>query len=418
VHASTHNPTITDPDRRFFHLFEAAPIGMAICNFDGRILEANSSLASLLGYDRTELPGIDLISFQCGDSQGEESPESQSRPPGSPTTDSSLLAQLMRGERAFFTVEKPCRCSDGSEFWALLKVSLARNSHGTPLFLVALLEDATAHRQMQDRLRQAERIEVIARSAGGIAHDFNNLLTGILSYSDLMLSELDPESRVRHYADEVRRAAEQGAALTQQLLATARKQPVVPRPVSINEIVASTEDLLRHLIGEPITLITALDPSTGLVFFDPSQLRQILLNLVLNARDASPSGGTIRVSTRPGELRADPVNCLPAISLIVEDDGCGMDAETQVRIFEPFFTTKRAGEGTGMGLATVQHIVLEAGGRIEVDSVPDRGTRIEVFLPALAPNRNVPSLAPHTLDTHALDSHLFDVSNRKGDTPC
>ncbi|MGA3196076.1 MAG: PAS domain S-box protein, partial [Terriglobales bacterium] len=180
MHASTHNPTITDPDRRFFHLFEAAPIGMAICNLDGRILEANSSLASLLGYDRTELPGIDLISFQCGDSQGEESPESQSRPPGSPTTDSSLLAQLMRGERAFFTVEKPCRCSDGSEFWALLKVSLARNSHGTPLFLVALLEDATAHRQMQDRLRQAERIEVIARSAGGIAHDFNNLLTGIL----------------------------------------------------------------------------------------------------------------------------------------------------------------------------------------------------------------------------------------------
>lgn len=418
MHASTHNPALSDPDRQFLQLFEAVPAGIAICSFDGRILEANSSLASLLGYDRTELPGIDLFSLPPTQSQGAESPESQSCQPPSTTKDCSPLSQLLRGERDFFTIDKPCRRVDGSHLWAHLKVALARRSRGNPAFLVVLLEDATAHQQMQERLRQAERIEVIARSAGGIAHDFNNLLTGILLYADLMLSELDTESRARHYADEVRRAAEQGAALTRQLLATARKQPLDPRPVAINEIVASTEDLLRRLIGEPLTLVTALDPATGLVLFDPGQLRQILLNLVLNARDASRPGGTIRVSTRPSQLPAQPANSHPGISLIVEDDGCGMDAETRARIFEPFFTTKRAGEGTGMGLATVQHIVLEAGGRIEVDTVPDRGTRIEVFLPALAPDWNVASLAPHTLDTHALDSHLFEVSNRKGDTPC
>jgi CheY-like chemotaxis protein len=192
-------------------------------------------------------------------------------------------------------------------------------------------------------------------------------------------------------------AGEQGAALTHQLLAIARKQAAEPRPILINEIVASTENLLRRLIGEQIELVllldSGLDPGSERVLADPAQLRQILMNLVLNARDAMPHGGTITLSTRaaefPGEAcsegsrRAEPGSARRAVALTVEDNGCGMDEETRARLFEPFFTTKKPGEGTGLGLATVERIVSEAGGRIEVESEPGRGTSIEVFFPTV-----------------------------------
>ena len=306
-------------------------------------------------------------------------------------------------------------------------------------------------------------MEVIGRLAGGIAHDFNNLLTGILLYCDLLSAGLEPcrpesadpkdpprdgnrnseksglengdfknlvsnfdrqglgsaehewtkhqlISRVlSQHVDEVRMAGEQGAALTQQLLAIARKQAAEPCPLRINEIIASTENLLRRLLGEQVELVVALDPalhhSAGLVLADAPQLRQVLLNLVLNARDAMPQGGKIRLTTRltefpsaelPGEspesVSRNPA-CIaesgasrPAVSLMVTDDGCGMNAEIRARLFEPFFTTKNPGKGTGLGLATVQRIVSETGGRIRVESEEGHGTRIEVLLPVVAPS--------------------------------
>ena len=199
------------------------------------------------------------------------------------------------------------------------------------------------------------------------------------------------------HVEEVRLAGEQGAALTHQLLAIARKQAAEPRPILINEIVASTENLLRRLIGEQIELVllldSGLDPGSERVLADPAQLRQILMNLVLNARDAMPHGGTITLSTRaakfPGEASSgvsskdEPGSARRAVALAVEDNGCGMDEETRARLFEPFFTTKNPGEGTGLGLAMVERIVSEAGGRIAVESEPGRGTSIEVFFPAV-----------------------------------
>jgi two-component system, cell cycle sensor histidine kinase and response regulator CckA len=412
--ASTQIQALRDAnlDLRFLQLFEAAVIGIGICDFDGRILEANSALGRMLGYDRRELAGINLWNFPDSESHDVDSTNADSM------NESPLLSELTLGERDSFAVEKRYRRTDGSEFSGHLTVSLARDPHSDPAFLVALLEDVTEPKRVQENLRQAEKMEVIGRLAGGIAHDFNNLLTGILLYSDLMLAQLEPEHRIRHYVEEVRLAGEQGAALTQQLLAMARKQALEPRPLAINEIVSSTENLLRHLIGEQIKLVTVLDPSSGLVLFDPGQLRQILLNLVLNARDAIREGGTIRLSTRLTELPGNhgTGKSQPAVSLIVEDNGCGMNAETRARLFEPFFTTKKSGEGTGMGLATVQHIVSEAGGLIEVATEPECGTRIEVFLPALAPVRDV--LDAHVVDSQLLDSQLFEVSNRKGGSPC
>ena len=403
-------------DPRFRAMFEGAAIGIGICQLDGRILEANPALSRMLGYSQEELAGAHA---------GELYPELRRGPnpelhrelgrethPDNFSPDERLLRELMRGERGSFEIEKRYRRKDGSELWGYLTVSLGRDARRQPAFLIAMLADATEHRRVEAHLREAEKMEVIGRLAGGIAHDFNNLLTGILLYCDLLSAGLESAGResggfesgglasggwepseLCQHVEEVRMAGEQGAALTHQLLAIARKQAADPRPIPINEIVASTENLLQRLIGEQIELVIALDPGAGRVLADPAQLRQILLNLVLNARDAMPQGGKIGLSTRvaefpsefPGKVssNAGPGAARRAVSLVVEDNGCGMDAETRARLFEPFFTTKNPGEGTGLGLATVQRIVSESGGTIAVETEPGRGTCIEVFFPAL-----------------------------------
>jgi len=359
-----HTPTVRESyrDPRFTQLFEAAGVGIALCHFDGRILEGNAALARLLGYEPEQLTGLDPWQFHSTDAA------------------SSLLGELLRGERDSFAMEKRCR-KGTAEFWGRLTVSLARNAHRDPAFLVVLLEDATERKRLEEQLRQAEKMELVGRLTGGVAHDFNNLLTGFLLYCDLLLSELEPDHRLRRQVEEIRKAGEQGAALTQQLLAISRKDAASPRLVALNEVVSSSENLLRRLIGEQIELIVDVDPAASLVFADPTQLRQILLNLVLNARDALKQGGKIHVRTRTTRfpIELDVGRRPPAVSLTVEDNGCGMTAETRAHLFEPFYTTKQPGEGTGMGLATVHRIVTEAGGAIEVASEAGRGTRIEVF---------------------------------------
>lgn len=288
----------------------------------------------------------------------------------------------------------------------------------------------------------AENMEVIGRLSGGIAHDFNNLLTGILLYCDLLLAGLEnggekedirfglrhetgqrdglDRKQLRRHVEEIRLASEQGAAMTQQLLSIARKRVVQPAPVLINEIVASTINLLRRLIGEQIELVVTLDPSldprldsaldksldpstapsVGSVLADAAQIRQVLLNLVLNARDAVSLGadsagavaggaqGRIDVCTRAthfpraGSLLDEVAEVSRrAVSLTVQDNGCGMDATTRARIFELFFTTKQEGAGTGLGMTTVQRIVSESGGVVEVESEISRGSCIRVFFP-------------------------------------
>jgi two-component system, cell cycle sensor histidine kinase and response regulator CckA len=419
----TQFPAARDYERdlRFRAMFDGAAIGIGICQLDGRILEANPALSGMLGYSQQELAGTHA---------GELYPEHRHEIgreigreiyPDNFSPDERLLGELLRGERGSFEIEKRYRRKDGSELWGHLTVSLGRDARREPAFLIAMLADATERRRVEEHLREAEKMEVIGRLAGGIAHDFNNLLTGILLYCDLLSAGLESgelnnagvagggaasggfdRSELCQHVEEVRMAGEQGAALTHQLLAIARKQAAEPRPIRINEIVASTKNLLQRLIGEQIELVIMLDSGAGLVLADPAQLRQILLNLALNARDAMQHGGKITLSTRDGEFprpelpskfasqvsgeassKAAPASPRRAVSLVVEDNGCGMDAETRARLFEPFFTTKNPGQGTGLGLATVQRIVSESGGMIEVESEPGRGTRIEVFFPAI-----------------------------------
>jgi PAS domain S-box-containing protein len=404
-----------EQDVRFRALFEGAAIGIGICRLDGQILEANGALSRMLGYSQQELLRIHAEEL-WPDHRRRMDDECQIYS-GTLSLDQRLLGELMRGERDCFETEKHYRRKDGSHLWGHLTVSLAHAERDQPAFLIAALADATERKRVEERLREAEKMEVMGRLVGGVAHDFNNLLTGILLYCDLLSAGLESSAMGRcgtqlpaqnhdesgelcQHVEEVRRAGEQGAAMTQQLLSIARKQIAEPRPVPINQIVASTENLLRQLIGEQIRLVLLLEPSLdatadsgGFVLADPAQMRQVLMNLVLNSRDAMPRGGTITVSTRPSrfpnELRdkvPDNLETLSprhAISLTVADDGCGMDAATRSRIFEPFFTTKKPGAGTGLGLATVHRIVSEAGGMISVESAAGRGTRIEIFFPAV-----------------------------------
>jgi|SRR5579863_1455731 two-component system cell cycle sensor histidine kinase/response regulator CckA len=279
------------------------------------------------------------------------------------------------------------------------------------------LEDLVPESQAR-HARQAERLESVGRLAGGVAHDFNNLLTGVLLYCDLLLA-LRPEERVRRYAEEIRNAGTQAAGLVRQLLAVARPTNSDPQLLSLNDVSEGMRNLLVRLIGENIDLRFHLDPKLGLVKMDPTQAQQILLNLVLNARDALPSGGQITVETRNCQVQivteqtfvqpvlfehglagaqAPTVASLPCVLFEVGDNGSGMDAATRSHLFEAFFTTKPTDKGTGLGLATVHGIVTTNGGLIHVDSAPARGTKVTVLLP-LAPETALNSqgvIAPET----------------------
>jgi PAS domain S-box-containing protein len=262
-----------------------------------------------------------------------------------------------------------------------------KGGEGQDLGVIVIARDLTTVRALEAQLRQAQKMEAVGRLAGGVAHDFNNLLTVITGRSQLLLLKLPPESPLRRDVELVEETAHRASALTRQLLAFSRKQMVQPRVVDLNDVVRGMEAMLGRLIGEDITLSTRLDPAAGCVRADPAQLEQMIVNLVVNARDAMPLGGRLvletsyvriddgvarqRVGLRPG----------PHVRLVVRDTGVGMDALIKAHLFEPFFTTKGPGKGTGLGLATVYGIVTQSGGAVRVESEPGQGATFTIELP-------------------------------------
>ncbi len=258
---------------------------------------------------------------------------------------------------------------------------------GKIIGVVGTLEDVTDRKRLENQLLQSQKLESIGRLAGGVAHDFNNLLTAILGYSELAEYECGLDETGKEYLVHIRQAAERAAGLTHQLLAFARRQVIEPKVFSLNDLVLNLDGILKRLIGEHIELTLLTDPNLGRVKVDPGQFEQILVNLVVNARDALPNGGKITLETRNTFLDSDYAlqhdGVIPGeyVLLAVSDTGTGMDESVQLHIFEPFFTTKEKGRGTGLGLATVYGIVRQAGGHIWLYSEPGHGTTFRIYLP-------------------------------------
>jgi len=259
---------------------------------------------------------------------------------------------------------------------------------GKPIEVQGIARDVTEGKRLEQQFLQAQKMEAVGRLAGGIAHDFNNLLTAILGYSDLALPRLGPDESMRRYWEEVHKAGERAASLTQQLLAFSRKQILRPAILDLNDVLVGMETMLRRLIGEDIDLVTVLGRGLWRVHADPGQVGQVIMNLAVNSRDAMPSGGKLTLETANVELDEDYArsheSVLPGryVLLAVSDSGCGMDKETQAHAFEPFFTTKEKGKGTGLGLATVYGIVKQSQGYIWLYSEPGNGSTFKMYLPA------------------------------------
>ncbi len=246
-----------------------------------------------------------------------------------------------------------------------------------------IARDLSERDRLENELRQAQKMEAVGRLASGIAHDFNNLITVLLGYSDELIEETPPGSAMNAAAVEVRRAADRASALTQQLLAFSRRQTSVAQSVDLNEVIARMEDLIRRLIGPEIRLEFSLQPDLHHVNADAQQIEQVIMNLIVNARDAMSSRGTLTVETSNVTLGAEHIDVIPGphVELSISDTGIGMTSEVQERLFEPFFTTKDTGRGTGLGLSMVQAIVRQGGGHVSVDSRPGQGTTFRVYLP-------------------------------------
>jgi two-component system cell cycle sensor histidine kinase/response regulator CckA len=358
-------------EARYRSLVDSAVYGIYRSDQEGRLRDANPALVAMLGYQSAaELVALDPEKdvFLRPDELARLLKESKSK-----GRVDNFEAKWKRKDGTIFTVRLSGRAVSGDE--------MAKD------FLELIAEDVTDKRVLEDQFRQAQKMEAVGRLAGGVAHDFNNLLMVISGYTEVLLDKLDETNPLHTKVEAIQQATDRATTLTRQLLAFSRKQLLELKVVDVNAIVQDMERLLRPLIGENIDLSTRLEPNVGRTRADAGQLEQVIMNLVVNAKDAMPAGGKITIQTANAELddsyRREHTYIQPGpyILLVVSDTGCGMDKETQARIFEPFFTTKEKGKGTGLGLSTVYGIIKQSGGYVFAQSEVGHGTTFRIYLP-------------------------------------
>jgi two-component system, cell cycle sensor histidine kinase and response regulator CckA len=354
----------------FRSMVEDAPYGIFRCRSDGRLVSANPAFERMLGYeDPHKLLQSNLVEDVFGG-------------PG----EFQKLKSLLEGGKEFKDVAVELRRRDGAQITVRCRGRSVKDQEGVPSFDV-FAEDVTEKRILERQLQMAAKMEAVGRLSGGIAHDFNNLLGVIIGYSQLFKRKLEPASPLLEHAQEIEKAGQRAAALTRQLLAFSRQQVLTPAVLNLNDLVTDMVKMLPRLIGEDITVSTSLAAGLATVKADQGQIEQVIMNLAVNARDAMPDGGNLRIETSNRNFDEAYTRHHPGarageyVMLAVIDSGMGIDAEALAHIFEPFFTTKEVGKGTGLGLATVYGVVKQSEGYIWVDSEPGKGASFQIFLP-------------------------------------
>jgi PAS domain S-box-containing protein len=389
--------------RRFTLTFHDNSVPLLMTSFElGKYVDVNQSYADFLGYSRDEILATDPYQFWVATTH-----------PDDLEAERHVLQKLFQGELDGYRIEKRFVKKGGEIHWGELTLKAVRDAGALSYAVIHITDteerraSAAAREELEARLRQSQKLEAVGRLVGGVAHDFNNRLLVIMGYAELLKRGTSGNPILEGHADLVLSSSQRAADLTRQLLAYSRRQVLRPRPTDLNAIVDGMRRMLERLIGEQVELCVLLGATTPMLA-DPGQIEQVVLNLMLNARDAMPNGGKVSVETADASVTTEASSAdLPPgdyVSLTVSDTGAGIPAAARPHIFEPFFTTKEVGKGTGLGLATVDGIVRQSGGSITVESVEDRGSCFTVYLP-----RACGPIASEARPTSETPAHFADV---------
>ena len=375
---------------------EQSPVSVVLTDIEGNIEYVNPHFSKVSGYSRAEAIGQNPRILKSGDQSAELYKN---------LWETITAGNVWYGE--FHNKRK-----DGVLFWEEATIGPVLNDQGVITHFLAVKEDVTEKKRLNQELSQVQKMEAVGRLAGGIAHDFNNLLTVINGYSEMALAKLSPTEPPAHFIKQIAQAGKKAAGLTQQLLAFSRKQVMQPRVLDPNQTIQDMGKLLKRLIGENINLQFDLANDLPTIEADPAQLDQVIINLAVNARDAMPDGGDLVISTNaalPGQTRAEfaSSNNRNYVRISVSDSGVGMDEETKSKIFEPFFSTKEKGKGTGLGLATIHGIVNQNDWTIEVVSAPGKGSSFHIYIPKSKKQMTPPVHPAETSMLYGTETILF-----------